>query len=373
VFLWQRGLAELTPDLGLVGNHDLVAYWSGARLLRNGSDPYDPTALLVLEQSVGWPEDEPVRVWNPPWMLTLLLPLAYLPFPLATAVWFLVQFGLILSSGVLLWRYYAPEDNRYWVGLVLAASFTPGLFALRIGQVSVWLLVGVVGFLYGVRSQRNMFAGVALALLMIKPHMTYLLWPVALWWGWKNRHWQILIGWIAALVVASAVPMLFLPSLLMRYQKVVTGPPLDWVTPTLGSWLRIFLGIDGQWVQLVPTLLAGLGLIVWLRRRRGAWYWDKITSPLLLASALTAPFGWTFDWLVLLPVAVDLVARVRSVSSAQRVLAVGFLAMFQLALYLQSLLRLNYLFDFWYPLGLTGLYWWTLHHLRVPKYRSPNG
>jgi hypothetical protein len=36
------------------GTSDFLAYWSSARLLREGANPYGPLALLELEQAHGW-------------------------------------------------------------------------------------------------------------------------------------------------------------------------------------------------------------------------------------------------------------------------------------------------------------------------------
>ena len=44
---------------GTVGTYDFVAYWSAARLVASGGNPYNPVALLAVEkQAAGWPDDD---------------------------------------------------------------------------------------------------------------------------------------------------------------------------------------------------------------------------------------------------------------------------------------------------------------------------
>ena len=356
--LWLRGPAWYLSGFGAVGGHDFIEYWSGARLLQGGGNPYHPTALLAMEQAAGWPEAEPLLMWNPPWALALVLPLAFLPFGPAVALWFLIELGLVLGSGLLLWRVLAPGDGRYWIGLVLAAGFVPGLFALRIGQISPWLLAGIVGFLCAERRRRDVLAGAALALLMIKPQVTYLFWLAALWWAWRYRRRRVLIGWLVALMGASGLVLLFAPDVFVNYLTVAGQAPLYWATPTLGGWLRLIFGPEGGWLQFLPSLLGGLALLGWLWRRRGPWRWQGMAAPLLLASVPTAAFAWSFDQVVLLPLVVAMVGRLRAASPARRAVVLGILGMFQLALLIQNRCQANEVFYIWHPVALAGLYWW---------------
>ena len=361
--LWLRRSALYGPGFGFVGSHDFIEYWSAARLLWHGGNPYDPAALLAVERAAGWPEPQPLLMWNPPWTLALVLPLALLPFRFATVVWLLLRLGLVLGSGVLLWRYFAPGDGRYWIGLALAAGFVPGLFALQMGQISPWLLAGVVGFLWAERSRRDVLAGGALALLMIKPHVAYLFWLAALGWAWRNRRRWVLIGWLAALIAASGLVLLFASDVFTNYLAAAARPPLYWATPTLGTWLRLFFGLERRWLQFLPSLVGGVALLAWFwRRRRRPWRWEAVAAPLVLVSALTAAFGWSLDQVVLLPVVVALVSRLRTATPARRAAMLGALGMFQLALLAQNRCQVSDVFYIWHPLALAGLYRWGVSH-----------
>ena len=343
-----------------VGESDFAIYWSGGWLVRYGGNPYDPAALVAAERVAGLEEPDPgLNLWNPPWMMALVLPLAFLPFWLATATWFLVQFGLFLACGAALWRYYAPGDRRTWIGLVLGAGFMPGLYGLRMGQMSVWLLLGVAGFLIAERAGRDVLAGAALALLTIKPHITYLFWLAALWWIFLSKRWYVLLGWLAALASAGGVVAAFAPRIFSDYVGAVSAPPLQWAPPTLGAWLRLAVslmcGADRRWVQFVPSALGGLLLLAWVVRRRQPWRWELVGAPLLLASSLTAVYGWTYDQVVLLPAVAALVSRLRVVAPIRRRAIIACLIVLELGLGAQLVAEISEFFHFWHPIALAGL------------------
>lgn len=343
---------------GSWGSDDFIQYWSAGRLLWTGANPYDPDAMLKLQRSVGLPYDEPKRTWNPPWSLPLDLLISALPFNSAVLVWLVVQLCLLLMSGVLLWRYFAPGDARYWIGAVLAALFVPALVALRVGQISPWLLAGVAGFLALQDNQRDPVAGVALALVMIKPHFTCLFWMAALWWAWREHRRGVLLGWAAALAGGGLIVTAVAPGIWGQYVAAARMPPLDWASCTLGAWLRYLLGLDYRWLQFLPPALGGIGLLVWLCQRRGPWEWRRLAPPLLLASAMTAAYGWSYDQVVLLPVAVDLISRHRPAGRRRKLAMAAALALIQVVMLVQNQLAMDDFFRVWHSWALAGLYWW---------------
>jgi len=349
---------------GTPGTYDFVEYWAAAQLWLQGENPYDLAALLRVERAVGWPEDAPLPMYNPPWTLPLLLTIAPFPFGLAALIWLVLGSTWLMVASRLLWNVQVSSDRSYRTALLLILGFTPALVALHNGQISPWLLLGVAMALYGVQRNRDIMAGVGLALLMIKPHITYLFWPVALWWALRERRVGIVVGWVAALIVGSGLALLWAPVVFSHYfaTMVTSAPP--YAAPTLGTWLQLLVDPRQHqpWLQLLPSLLAGLGLLIWLWRRRGRWQWPDLSLPLLLVSVPTAVYGWSFDFVVLLPVVLKLIAGTRTTPDARRIVVLGALVVLQLTLLVQNRLRVNDVFSVWYPLALGTLYVWT--HLR---------
>jgi hypothetical protein len=249
--------------------------------------------------------------------------------------------------------------------MLLAVPFWPTLFALIVGQISPWLLLGVVGFLHAERSRRDLLAGASLALLMIKPQVAYLFWLAALWWAWHTRRWRVVAGWLGMLTVATGLVLLFAPEVFASYLAVPRGPLLDWATATVGIWLRVLFGLDRHWLQFVPSLLGILGLALWLRKRRGPWRWQYVASPLLLASVATTAYGWSHDHLVLLPVVVDLVARLRQGSLARKIAVISALIASQVAIWMLNQYGFPDAFNFWHAPVLALIYWLGTSHDRM--------
>lgn len=371
VWLWSSRPARTESGLDLVGSQDFVEYWGAAQLLVGGKNPYDPAALLAVQKEVGFSGTEPVLMWNPPWTLVVVLPFAFAPFRWSVNAWLLCGLGLVLGSGFLLWDLFAPGDRRHWIGLLLAAGFAPGLLALSFGQITPWMLAGTVGFLWAVRNQRDVLAGVALSLLLVKPHASYLFLLAAVWWTLRSRRWGVLGGCFAALTVSGSLVSLLSPLVFRDYLVAVSEPPLKWATPTLGFWLRLVVGLDQLWLQYIPSLVGILALGFWLVRFHDKWHWSDVAPPLLLASCATAAYGWSYDQVLLLPVAVSLVARQSTSGRRHRLLAVGALLSAQLGLLLQQLLHIGDFLSVWYTPVLAGLYWSDARSHRRTRARKP--
>jgi hypothetical protein len=195
---------------------------------------------------------------------------------------------------------------------------------------------------------------------MIKPHVTYLFLFAALWWAWRDGRRRVLIGWLIALAGASALVLAVAPDVFVNYLVVVRNPPVGWHSATFGTWLRVLLGWQLSWLQFVPSLLGGLGLLAWLGRRRGLWRWEVLAPPLLVASVVTAAYGYSYDQVVLLPAVVALVGALSAKPLVQRVAILAALAASQVGLWAVNHWGIPDAFNVWHPPVLAGLYWWAV-------------
>jgi hypothetical protein len=298
-------VAHVDNDSPLFDAPDFAMYWASARLHLAGEDPYDPAKLLPLEQQ-NVPGQENVYIaYSPPWLLTVLLPFALPGYHAGRVLWLLFQSLLVLLCADGLWRLYGGPDRRRWLAWLIAFSFLPTLFLLKTGQIGALLLLGVVGFLYFERRGRDLAAGAALALLLLKPHLLYLFGLALLLWVMRGRRWRVLLGAALAGAVAALVPLAVNPAVFQQYQHALAAyRPTNWVTPTPGTLLRLAFGEQHEWLQFVPMLPGTAWLLAYWWRRRRAWDWARHTPLLVLASFLTTCYGaWSHDCvLLLLPV-----------------------------------------------------------------------
>ena len=349
-----------TPlDMVQVCRSDFKQYWCAARALLEKANPYDSRTCAACDLIGVWQNWGPVTTWNPPYTFIVVLPLAALPFDLAAMAWLATNALLVTTCGAALWHLLAPSgDRRYWLGILAAIAYVPTIQTIIIGQISLWLLAGITCFLLAVRAKRDYLAGAALALLAIKPHIPLLFLAGVAWWVLREGRWKVLLGGLAALAAASTVVTMISPQVFVQYMNTITEPPLYWHTTTLGNWLRVAFGSELYWLQYLPTVIGLLLFITWAWRRKGAWDWQQLAPGLLLASIISAAYGWPHDQVTLLPVVVVLLARLRFLSSGQRVVLMSLYVLTQLGMLLLIKYGVAASYYYWYPLVLAGLYIW---------------
>jgi hypothetical protein len=300
---------QLLADPTVWPPDDFVEYWAAARLTLDGHNPYDPALLLPLQRAAGRDTDEAVMMWNPPWSLAVVLPLGLLDARAAQLLWLLVNLAAVGYCGDRLWHVFGGSRERRWIGWAVSLAFLPSLFALQSGQIGPLLLLGAVLFLECERRGWPVLAGAATVLLAVKPHLAYLVWVAILCEAVARRRCGVLLGGAAAGLACTFVPLAFNSQLLHQYADAMGNrPPAQWVSPTIGSVLRLALVAELFRLQFVPVAL-GLAWFAWHWRRAGrAWNWTEQLPLLLLVSFVTAPYGaWPFDMVLLLPAVVRLV------------------------------------------------------------------
>lgn len=299
------------PDYAIKGKmtNDFIEYWSAAHLLLNKGNAYSPAELFQVQQSAGWSEASALLMWNPPWTLALLLPFGLLEHDTAQFIWFLFHAVMVFLGGQFLWRIYAgtPSFSRTaWIALL---SFAPVYFALLLGQIAPLVLAGVIGFLLAARQGAWLRSGACLAVASIKPHLLYLLWLVVLIWVGRERRWRVGAGFVVTFAIMASAPLLLDPQIYPRYLALLSDPtvvlPQDWATPTLGTAISVLVGNRHSWWRWLPPLAGVLWLCIYWRKNAGRWAWTDELPLVLMVSVATAPFSWTFDYVVLLPAVIQ--------------------------------------------------------------------
>jgi glycosyl transferase family 87 len=178
------GLAAVALALAVdVWNHpeeigiDFHTYDAAAQVgLHEGwSDIYDQD-LVAVAQKARVPDQRSQPYLSPPTVAWLVAPLAALPYSIAFYVW--AGLSLAAFAGALAWSATSRGPGR-WIASGGALAPWWVMHAIRLGQVVPLVATGVLLAWRLVREERQVAAGLALSLILLKPN-TAILVPFAL-------------------------------------------------------------------------------------------------------------------------------------------------------------------------------------------------
>ena len=285
----------LRPDA--VGTRDFVEYWASGNLLAHHANPYESGAILRLERSVGFNLQTQIMA-NPPWALPLVLPLGFLSPRTGYLLWILLSLACLVASVRLIWSMHSCPATDW---NILGYTFAPALLCLLAGQVTVFVLFGLVLFLRWQRS-RPFMAGVSLWLCLLKPHLFLPFGIVLLAWIILNRSYKVLVGTAVALGVSTAITLALDPHVWLHYFRMMSAARIDQANvPCLSVLLRQQVWPHALWLQWLPAALGCTWALAYFWRHRDTWDWLRNGSLLLLVSVLVPPYTWILDQTVVIP------------------------------------------------------------------------
>jgi Glycosyltransferase family 87 len=347
-------LAQLAPTLSkpqYFSGDDFMTYWAGGKLILSGENPYDPLKKEALQLELGdqaTDEDLISIMLNPPWVVTLVMPFGLLSYPISRLAWLLLSIGSILFCTQILWNLYKGPPKQRWISWIIILLFAPSILVLRVGQISTLLLLGITLFLYFIVLHENDWAaGIAIALISLKPQVIFIFLLALLFWIIEYRRWKILASSIASVLLLTLVALVFNHQIIYQYIAMLNASYIpDLATPTIGSYLRFFwLGTDKFWLQFLPTILGIVWFIYYWNRKHKAWNWLEELPILLLISILTASYSWTYDLVILIPAVLQ--AAIWLLSDWKR-WSTFFLVLYFLCINILYLILHKVLNDFWF-------------------------
>jgi hypothetical protein len=290
-------LATGMTDKGAT-ERDFIAYWSAGQQLAHGANPYDSRGIHLLEHGAGLSDDQNLRIMrNPPDAFFLVLPLGFVGPTPGILLWLLALLASVSVSVGLLWTLNGRPDNYFHF---LGYAFLPVITCFKAGQVGIFLLLGISLFASLHRS-RPFFAGTALLLCAIKPHLFLPFGLVLILWTAVHRQFRILAGFCVALAASCALSYHLDPPAWSQFSDLLrTGGVFDEPVPALSVYMRLLIDPHTVWLEFIPVTLA-CGWAVWyFWTRKDRWDWLDHGMLLLLVSVLCAPYSWLTDESVLL-------------------------------------------------------------------------
>ena len=303
---------------------DFLQDWLWGRAWSAGVNPYQPLNTLAAH-FIG-PNvytDAPWPTPHPPPLELFLLPFARLDYPLALALWLLVELVCLAASLVLIYRALGWRlgwrTNLLFFALL---GFWPVTYELWAGQVMLLMMVALSGAFLALSRQRMTVAGVLIGCaLLIKP----LFWPLVLLFLLRREVRAVVASILTVGAGYVAAALAFGPSLVATYLLNVlpdadSFPGHTWNVTVYSLAYRLVGGAHDFGASLPPVaafpalahplaiavLLLTILATLWLTRRQSL---VTAFAVLMLASIIAGPLAWDYYLPLALPSVVYLAAR----------------------------------------------------------------
>jgi hypothetical protein len=292
---------------------DFHTYAAAARVgLEQGWSHIYDQALVGVEQKLLVPGEVAQPFISPPSVAWLVTPLQLLPYEASFYIW--ATLTLVVFAGALAWAASSRGVTR-WV--LVAAAVAPWwvLEAVRVGQVVPLVAAGMAVAWRLFREDRNVTAGLAVSLLLLKPNTAFLV-PFALLAAGRIRAFASLT---AVGAVLGVVALLTLGGDgVSAYVSQLTGP-----LPSGGDSLTLErgLGFSGPVITALRIVIIVAVLVAAHRLRARA---GLVLVVGILGSLVVIPYLHASD-LCLLAVAAMIVWEERPALAWRIPLAAGWL------------------------------------------------
>jgi hypothetical protein len=249
---WESLAVNNQPETHGCGG-DFPQYYVAGTILRGGdaSRLYDQAYFRDFQKTL---RDDPLPSLYPPSLGLLVMPLSYLSYSKALAVWWAIQAMCLMASGAIFYRSVSFEQAWRINMLMALAAMAPLWLAIGIGQVGPMILLIVAGGLTLHKRDRCVAAGLLLSLLALKPQLAAGL----VLWMLLRRDIRTLLGLAAGLAIqVIVVAAIFGPGLWFDYVHAM---------PTIAAMTRrahFSPMMEASFVGTASNLYWSAGLVSW--------------------------------------------------------------------------------------------------------------
>lgn len=335
---------------------DSLAYWTAGHELLHRANPYAAATVERLESAAGFHGARGSLVMlNPPYALPLALPYGVFGARLAGLFWSLSLLACLVASVRMLWTMHGRPNNRLHL---FGYCFAPAVVCVFAGQIPLFALLGLTLFLRLHRTH-PFYAGAALWLCAVKPHLFVPFGLVLLAWTVTTRRYRIVGGAAAAFAASNAIALALDPRAWSHYREFlhsIAGMVGVEFIPCLSVVLRRAIDPRAYWIQGIPEALGCVWALWYFWRHRRAWDWMEHSAPVMLVALFVAPYTWMLDQSVLLPALLHGLYRTRSRALAIALAAGSGLIYLQIGLGAAVHSRWN----LWPAPFWLIVYWWAM-------------
>jgi hypothetical protein len=307
----RGSVSALKPEH--VYRKDILQEYLLGKALAEGKNPYLPIPELASEYLGDLPNTVfPHPTPHPPLVALVSLPLANFEYPVAAAIWLVIELGCIITALFILLRKGDPRPPWWFLPPIIALFLgTEAYFReLVLGQLQSIVLLLLIWTWLAFKEGRDWLTGVSLgAALALK----FLGWPILLFLAFRRR-WKALTASLLSAVSFTAASALvmgigpiteFYLRVGPQVSQLYRGDPSNIALSSIG-W-RVFSGTGSQVLVALsapPLLHWPLGaailsvllpvvfavVAVWAAHRMRSL--DAAFALLLCASSLVSPIAW---------------------------------------------------------------------------------
>ena len=311
------GVVAVALSLDLLIRHDPISvdfhtYIAAGQVgVQDGWSHIYDQALVGVEQSRLSPDQRVQPFLSPPTVAFITVPLTPLPYRTAYVLW--AAFLFLGLAAALVWASVSTGWSR-WIAVVGALGPWWVMHAINVGQVAPLVAAGAVVAWRFARDRRDVYAGLAMTAILLKPN-TAILVPFALLCAWR---WRAFATWVGTSLAVATVVLL----------TVGLDGTLAYITQLRGSLprgadsltLQRALGVSGLTAAVLRMLIVGAVLAASFRLRQT----PGLVVPLAIVGSLViAPYLHGSD-LVMLAVAGWMVWEERPGLAWRLPLAIGW-------------------------------------------------
>ncbi|MGA7606392.1 MAG: glycosyltransferase family 87 protein [Anaerolineales bacterium] len=270
LFYVQYDFAQKEP-----GGDDSVPRWLGAQAwLYKGISPYSDivsqqSQTVISGRLAQGNQDKQLFVY-PFYVIIFYLPVIWLPFNVARAIWMVLL--ELCTAGIVFFS--AKTYNWSPPPWLLGVSIVLTVFMYNsVRTIILWQMAGVVAFLitfalWALKSNRDVLAGISLALATVKPQMVFLILPLlVIMWSIRKRT-RFVLSVVISLALLAGFSFLAQPTWLADMLAQMKVYPSYSVIPAL---LYIFTGFFPASIKTVLQWALLAVFIIWL-----LWEWTPV-------------------------------------------------------------------------------------------------
>ncbi len=322
--------ARVQVSLGFdVPNSNFSFFWLAGRMILDGQNPYDETQYLAGHDANGM-DWRPNNIFPYPLPLTLFcIPVGFFSMQTAYVIWQVVTLLLIALTIYILLRHW--QDKSHHNMLVPIFFFLlfwgPLYLTTHAGTFSVFSLLVLLGAILLLENDKSLWAGIVLALTMLKPPQGLTILLLAGVWFLARRDWKAIIGVAIGGLAILIVGLIQDPQWIQKF----LGAGDAVMARTLGVhsnvWAFAYLACDGASPcstllggTLSLSLLGGASLLLWRNQAKwSAWEAMNVIIPVGFVSTI---YLWAYDQL---PYILPIVWIVGTLTQKQRNIILAFI------------------------------------------------